>query len=320
MMTKKFKNYARFSPKVIVTFLTLLLVFTLCPDLQAKKLKDCTKTAQAAYKAGLFEALDDFWIAVGNCYNLSDPDERDDCLADAKEELKETKETLKEQRDARCEICDELGEAPYDPVIIPDEFVDFQAVLDEEETLTPNRYLPLVPGTTWEYLATDEEGEAIERILVEVLEETKEILGVNCIVVRDRVWEIDDGEETLIEDTDDWYAQDLLGNVWYFGEISLNFEDDELVDIEGSWKAGRDYAKPGYLMFVDPQEGDYYRQEYALGDAEDMGAVENRGEETVDVSYGIFTDDVLVTRDWTPIEPDVSSALRRASEKRIPFS
>ena len=93
-------------------------------------------------------------------------------------------------------------------------------------------------------------------------EETKEILGVNCIVVRDQVWEIDDeGEEVLIEDTFDWYAQDTSGNVWYFGEIAQEFEEGELVSLEGSWKAGRDDAKPGFIMLANPQPGDYYRQE-----------------------------------------------------------
>ena len=265
----------------------------------------CTDTAKAAYRACRNEARDDFWIAIGNCYNLSDPEARDACMETAMEEFMEAKEECKDQKEARLEICEELGEAPYDPIIDPDGFVDFEAVLDGTEVLTPNRYFPLVPGTTWEYFAKDADGIVFERILVEVLEESKEILGVNCIVVRDRVWEVEGSEETLIEDTDDWHGQDLLGNVWYMGEIVLNFEDDELVDIEGSWKAGIDSAKAGYIMLADPQEGDFYRQEFALGDAEDMGKVENRGEESVSVPFGTYTVDVLKTRDFNPIEFDV---------------
>jgi hypothetical protein len=119
------------------------------------------------------------------------------------------------------------------------------------------------------------------------------------------VWEIDEGEEVLIEDTNDWYAQDLAGNVWYFGEIAQEFEDGELVSLEGSWKAGSDHAKPGYIMVFDPQEGDYYRQEFALGDAEDMGEVISRDEKAVTVPFGgTYEDDVLETKDFTPIEPD----------------
>ena len=57
-------------------------------------------------------------------------------------------------------------------------------------------------------------------------------------------------------------------------------------------------------MLAETQEGDYYRQEFFLGDAEDMGEVESRGEDSVTVPFGTYTDDVLKTQDWTPIEPD----------------
>jgi hypothetical protein len=39
-------------------------------------------------------------------------------------------------------------------------------------------------------------------------------MGINCVVVQDKVWL--DGK--LEELTYDWYAQDDSGNVWYFGE------------------------------------------------------------------------------------------------------
>jgi len=265
----------------------------------------CSTTARVAYKACTHAVKDDYWISVGNCTNLSDPDDRSECLADARTELKETGRLCKDQKAARLEICEELGEAPYDPQIDPDHFVDFERVIEGEEDFTPNEYFPLVPGSTREYLAKDEDGMVIERILVEIMEATKEILGVNCLVIRDRVWEIDEeGEEELIEDTYDWYAQDLIGNVWYFGEIVLNFEDGELDNLEGSWKAGKGFDKAGILMLADPYEEDIYRQEFALANAEDMGEVISvTGSATVP---GASCDgDCVVTRDWTPIEPDV---------------
>ena len=306
MLTKKKKNSGIVTFKIFLTLLVLLSSVGMSGELSAKEFRACSKTTQAAYKACLSEVRDDYWIAIGNCYNLSDPQDRAECLAEAKEEFKEAKDLCKDQREARSEICDELGETPYDPEINPDDFVDFEEILSGSETLIPNRYFPLIPGTTWEYLAIDADDEVFERILVEVLEETKEILGVNCIVVRDRVWEIDDvGEETLIEDTDDWYGQDTDGNVWYIGEIAQEFEDGELVSLEGSWKAGRDDAKAGYIMYANPQSDDYYRQEFFLGDAEDMGEVISRDEESEEVPFGSYDNDVLKTRDWTPIEPDV---------------
>ena len=58
--------------------------------------------------------------------------------------------------------------------------------------------------------------EGTEHIEVVVTHETKEILGVTCIVVTDT--STVDGK--LTEDPHDWYAQDTEGNVWYFGENS----------------------------------------------------------------------------------------------------
>ena len=45
-----------------------------------------------------------------------------------------------------------------------------------------------------------------------------------------------------------------------------------------------------------------YRQEYYKGEAEDMAQV-IKLDETKTVSYGKF-ENVLVTREWTPLEPD----------------
>ncbi|RJP14344.1 MAG: hypothetical protein C4520_21770 [Candidatus Abyssobacteria bacterium SURF_5] len=266
----------------------------------------CTKTASAAYKACNHEIKDDFGITIGNCLNLSDPYGRHVCVQAAAEAFAEAEELCGDQREARLKICEKLGEAAYDPAIHPEDFIDFDAVINGGQSFTPNPHFPLTPGTIWEYIAIDAEGTPLERILVEVLFEVKEILGVNCIVVHDRVWEIDEEfEEVLIEDTRDWYAQDKCGNVWYFGELAMNFEDGELKDIEGSWEAGEDFAKPGYIMLANPQPGDAYRQEFALGDAEDVAAVKSRDEETVSVPFGTFSEDVLETLDFNPLEPDV---------------
>jgi len=262
----------------------------------------CTKTSYAAKKACRNEARDDYWIAIGNCNNISDPDERSECKKEALEELKSMKEECRDQFFARMEICDEMGEGPYDPQLDPAYFVDPD---DIGVGVSANPYAPLIPGTVWVYEGETEDGS--ETITVTITDDTKEIEYPAdsdkifiCRVVRDVV-ELD-GE--VIEDTDDWYAQDEEGNVWYFGEISKEFEDGELVSLEGSWKSGVDGAKPGIIMKADPREGDYYRQEFFLGDAEDMGAVVSRGEESVTVPFDTFSMDVLQTADFTPIEPD----------------
>jgi hypothetical protein len=63
----------------------------------------------------------------------------------------------------------------YDPVIDP---ADFVRRID-------NRYFPLRPGTVFVYEGKSAGG--IERNTVRVTRQTKTILGVRCIVVRDYV-------------------------------------------------------------------------------------------------------------------------------------
>ncbi len=88
---------------------------------------------------------------------------------------------------------------------------------------------------------------------------TKEVLGVTCVVVDDKVW-LDD---ELIEVTLDWYAQDKDGNVWYMDEDTHEYEDGKAVNSEGSREAGVDGAKPGIIMMANPIVGVVYRQEYS---------------------------------------------------------
>lgn len=252
----------------------------------------CTRTTMAAFNACLNEVADDYWIARGKCENLDDAGDRRDCQRDAGDERGEARAECREQRDARNDACDALGGAPYDPQVDPDQFVD---PADIGNTVAPNPYFPLVPGVTWIY-----EGGG-EHITVTVTDDTRDILGVTCVVVRDTVTD-EDGE--LIEDTKDWYAQDLDGNVWYFGEIALNYEDGEVVDVEGSWVAGVDDARPGITMPAMPAVGDVYRQEFDLGNAEDLAeVVDVTGSATSPAATCIG--DCLVTGEFTPIEPDV---------------
>src|SRR5919197_5189741 len=126
----------------------------------------------------------------------------------------------------------------------------------------------------------------------------KVILGVTCIEVRDRVW-----NDELIEDTRDWYAQDKEGNVWYFGENAKEIDHGLVVSLEGSWTAGVDFAKPGIIMEAHPATGDFYRQEFSLGTAEDVAKVVSVDQD-VSVPAGKF-DDCLKTKDTSPLDPGV---------------
>ncbi len=264
----------------------------------------CSKTAYAALNACRNELKDDYWITVGNCNNLGEREDQRTCLEDAKGEWRDARPECRAQLEARLGICEELGEEQYDP--------DFEGVTFVDPASDPNQYFPLVPGNTWTYEGETEDG--LEIIVVNVTDMTKLIeypvgsgQDIVCTVVQDVVTL--DG--VVVEDTFDWYAQDLDGNVWYMGEIAKNYEDGELADVEGSWKAGQDSAKPGIVMFADPDpdQVQFYRQEFALGNAEDMGALESRDKVVVTILDDnrvmfSFDDDVLVTRDFTPIEPD----------------
>ena len=140
-----------------------------------------------------------------------------------------------------------------------------------------------------------------EHVEVEVLPDTKVIMGITATVVRDRVFE----NCVLIEDTLDWYGQDAQGNVWYLGEETAEYENGEITTTAGSWEAGVDGALPGIVMLADPQAGDIYRQEFFEGEAEDIGEV-TAVTGSVSVPAGEWSgSDVLVTEEWTPLDPDV---------------
>jgi hypothetical protein len=261
----------------------------------------CTDTTSTAFRACLADATANFLVAQGVCFNLSDTAERDDCLADASSSRHDDLTLCREQRRARGELCQALGEDAYDPDFTAGNFVDPTKIGAGVE---PNPYFPLVKGNKWVY---DIGGTQTDTMIV--TGKTKLIGDVTCVVVIDRV--ADNDSKVVVEDTDDWYAQDKHGNVWYCGEISLTletFEGDkpkapELVDIEGSWKTGREGAKPGILIEFDPKVGDVFRQEFALGTAEDAAEVVsvNASEKA---PGGSCHGNCLETREFSSLEPD----------------
>lgn len=257
----------------------------------------CAQAAYAALVACRAEAQDDYWTAIAGCINVSKRGERRACENGAAAERTDAKELCSEQYDARLELCDLLGGGRYDPEFDPHDFVDPDEI---GGTVAPNPYFPLVVGARWVYRGGD------ETVTVTVTDKTKLIEGVTCRVVHDVV-EVD-GE--AIEVTDDWFAQDQDGNIWYCGEISQeleSFEGDiprelELVSLEGSWKAGRDFDKPGLLVPAFPQVGAAHREEFSPGNAEDAAQVVSLAgaESSPAASCGGHC---LVTRNFTPLSP-----------------
>jgi len=177
--------------------------------------------------------------------------------------------------------------APYEPAIEPARFVSG----------VTNAYFPLPVGARWAYQGRgDAEGEVDT---VEVMDATKTVMGVACVVVHDEVSR--DGE--LVEVTDDYYAQDVDGNVWYFGEATAEYSNGEMTSTAGSWEGGVDGALPGIIMLAEPVIGVTYRQEFYAGEAEDVARAVEAGA-AAEAPLGRYTD-VLVTEDWTPLEPDL---------------
>ena len=270
--------------------IALATVALIRPAISDSKTNFCTKSTRAAAKACQAGALDDYWTAVGRCNNESDAGTRQTCLTSARTDKADAVGSCPDQRDARLTICDRLGQTPYDPPIDPTHFLTPAQIAAD-----PNPLYPLVPGSVWHYLGGGEDD------TVTVTGDTREILGVTTIVVHDVVTV--SGQVT--EDAEDYFTQDTDGNVWYFGELSETFENGFLSDLEGSWIGGIDGGKPGIIMKAAPVVGDFYRQEFLLGDAEDVAEVTSTtGTETVPATSCVGT--CLVTHESSGLEPDAS--------------
>jgi hypothetical protein len=261
----------------------------------------CSSAAVAMMQACAVDVFDDVFELTAICQDIADDDDRTDCLADIDLVKVETEVECEDVFDARLDLCADLNDAAHEPMFGPAFAGNFVNPLDiGNPAVLANPWFPLVTGNHWVYEAGD------ETIDVVVTDETKLIDGITCVVVIDTVSEGGDA----IEITGDWYAQDLAGNVWYCGEISRNFEvfegdvpaDPELVDIDGSWKAGRDGSEPGILLPFTPVVGETIRQEVAYGEAEDVIRIESITE-TEAAPGGACTGDCLMTSDYTPLEP-----------------
>jgi hypothetical protein len=198
-------------------------------------------------------------------------------------------------------IC--TNAAPFQPMFDPNNFAP-GAVID-------NPYLPFPVGTTFKETATvtdPDTGETGFQIDSQtVTNKTINLGGVQARVVH--ATSVLDG--VLIEDTNDYYAQDKAGNVWYLGEDTKAFDYDDnrnLIDTDtsGSWRTGKNGALPGFIMpnAAQQQVGFFYVQEDAPNDeAQDQAQIVSLNE-SVTVPVGSFTN-VLKTLETSPQEPGV---------------
>jgi hypothetical protein len=247
-----------------------------CSRTSLDALNSCRASAQSAYS-----------LSLGNCDNIPDPAARQQCQQEGLATLQQALQTCQDQFVARQQLCGLLGGGAYNPVIDP---ANFGGPID-------NPYFSLVPGRTLIYEAHTVDG--IKRNTVTTTHNTVQILGVTCVQVHDVVYL--NGER--MEDTLDWFAQDHQGNVWYFGENTLEISNGLIVSTEGTFTSGVNGAKPGIIMEAHPAIGDAYRQEFVLGTGEDSEQVVGL-DKTVHVPYGTF-DHCLEIKETTALEPTV---------------
>lgn len=84
--------------------------------------------------------------------------------------------------------------------------------------------------------------------------ESRTIQGVPCSTLQQDVYV--DGE--LTEITSEWYAQDLEGNVWRFGEENLLRDGEDFVKGPDSWVAGEAGFDAWIAFAAVIREGDRY--------------------------------------------------------------
>jgi hypothetical protein len=232
----------------------------------------CNKAAHKMFQACRHDVQDNLKTVRANCTNLGHRDERRTCLREAKITSLEESQFCIQQLEARMDACEVLGEVRYDPDPLLDPGISFVDPDDVDPT-TANPYISIVEGHTF-VLRTGEEQEEI--VVVHATDEVRDIQGVPCRIVVDVVLEqaVDEEDGSIeyipVEVTDDWFAQDVSGNVYYCGELARNFEGGLMTDLDGSFEAGRDYAKGGLQIMAFPETGLAHRQEFALGEAEDI--------------------------------------------------
>lgn len=296
----------------------------------------CMRTANQLFQGCLSDADETMRQGNANCLNVGEFHERRACFRGARVEAAEEREECGEVRAARKGVCRDLQEDIYDPdpLLVDD-------TLPEEELADQNPYVNLTPGFTTLVRITEDGEDTGEFVVLTVTDETEEIQGKDCRVVADvelaleeEDEEEDEGEEAdavvaaedddddgeadyeVLESTYDYYALTTPNyDVIYCGETTLAFENDGLtIDTDGSFIAGIEFAKAGYLTRSAPMVHTSERQEYALDEAEDVvtyvslnsapsedfgGNNENAGG-----AYSCAEDACLETFDFNPLDPE----------------
>lgn len=220
-------------------------------------------------------------------------------------------------------------------------FIELDGVFNQYSNELTNHWTPYIPGSRKIYLEEDEDEciVGVVDVITTIDQSRPTVKGVNIREIHDREFidnvgdcdadTADMDEWELLETTMDWYAQDVDGNVWYFGEYSVAFDHDEcdrtvtleetdppfFTEIEdgcldGSWEAGVDVADTGVdpdeivegiIMLIEPEKGQFYFQEFYEDQAEDMGKVLNFKDVETFLDEEV-QEGCVVIKEWVPLE------------------
>jgi hypothetical protein len=165
-----------------------------------------------------------------------------------------------------------------------------------------NKWFPLQPGTQFIYSGQiNQDGERVEhRVVFTVTDLTKEIDGVRNVVLYD----LDYNAGELAEAELAFHAQDNNGNVWNMGEYPEEYDAGKFTGAPDTWITGLAGARAGVIMRADPRVGtSSYLQGWAPAiDFNDTAKVLKAGQRTC-VPVSCY-DNVLVTDEWSPDEPN----------------
>jgi hypothetical protein len=179
---------------------------------------------------------------------------------------------------------------------------DFERSNFDNSTTVDNKWSPLVPGdhSVFEGSAIDDGERISRRVVSTVTDLTKEINGVNSVIV----WERDYNDGELVEAELGFFAQDNHGNVWHMGEYPEEYEEGEFEKAPG-WLAGFKGASAGIAMRAEPRlKTPGYAQGYAPPPINwiDRGRVYKVGQKSC-VPVDCY-DDVLVIEEFERNKPD----------------
>lgn len=171
-----------------------------------------------------------------------------------------------------------------------------------------NEYVPLAVDQQSILQGTDDEGVTV-RVQITVFDETEDVAGVTTRVFEEREWESEEEDPVfpedfeLVEVSENYAVQTCDGTVRYFGESVDIYEDGEIVDDTGTWRADDADSAPGTLMTTWPVAGARWQQEVAPGVALDEAAIVETGVD-VDLEEGDFDtfEDCIRVYEWNPIE------------------